>query len=88
MPKLTKNNETWMENFKGKCISCIHASPHTAKKMICKNTLGATHGLGDRGAGGGFCGVETSKLYGCVHWYPYIGKKGDEDSNKDIDGFD
>jgi hypothetical protein len=84
-------NETWMENFKGKCITCVYATPHTPKKMICNHQLGATHGLGHRGSGGGLLGVETNKLFGCIYWSSFLLQKkvnNDNDGKQKIDDKD
>jgi hypothetical protein len=63
----TDNQQAWWDEFRGRCVSCLHAQPSTRKhEMTCILEKAARNkGLPSR-PGGTWFGEPVHKLFGCV----------------------
>jgi len=62
-------NAAWWDNFRGRCITCKHASKTNRKhEMTCHNEYARNRGLPTRGGGSILGGIPVYKLYGCVYF--------------------
>ena len=65
MPKIPDTG--WWDEFRGRCVSCTHATASTRKhEMMCQLEKAARNkGLPSR-PGGSWMGEPVHKLFGCV----------------------
>lgn len=66
---MKKQDLTWYDVFRGRCVACRYAQPTTrAKEMLCiLDKATRNFGLGSRG-GGSWNGTSVSKMFGCIYF--------------------
>ena len=86
MPSKDPNRDVdreWWDNFRGRCLTCIHAAKTNRKmEMMCMFGKAARdHGFGSR-PGGTWNGTPVSKLFGCIYWVSIEHKESNVRPNK------
>lgn len=81
---MKKQDLSWYDNFRGRCVACTHAQPtNRSKEMLCTLDKAARNcGLTGSKGGGTWFGTPVSKMFGCI----YFESIGEADHKHDEQG--